>query len=143
MDFNDDVESPPTRRWVASLGLVEAITWLHPQGVPPTFQQGSQPIDGIFVAPQLLDMATGRYLSFGNAVPIDHRAIWLDLSLPAICPKNQEANIRPMARQLQCKDPRIVAQYKCALIEILEKQQLPQRLQHLNTTLQSPTNLQQ
>jgi len=28
---------------------------------PPTFQRGSQPIDGIFMAPQLLEMATGGY----------------------------------------------------------------------------------
>jgi len=62
--------------------IVEAIMWLHPDWAPPTYQQGSCPIDRIFTALQLLATAAGGYLSFGNAIPSDHCAIWLDLHLP-------------------------------------------------------------
>jgi len=82
MDFNDNIESQPVQWWAANLGLVEVITHLHLIGAPPMFQHCSHPIDGIFVAPQLLDQAVGRYLSFGNGIPSDHCAIWLDLHLP-------------------------------------------------------------
>jgi len=76
--------------WAANIGLVEAITWLHPNLPPPTFQSGSQPINGIFIVPQLLAQAAGGYLSFVNVVPRDHCAIWLDINLPEICPHCQE-----------------------------------------------------
>jgi len=72
MDINDDVTDHLVRRWVASLELVEAIMWLNPSQAPPTFQRGSQPIDGIFTAPQLLAMATGGHFSFGDAIPSNH-----------------------------------------------------------------------
>jgi len=94
-DFKDDVESQSVLKWVATLGLVEAITFLHPTGAPPMFQWGSRPIDGIFVATQLLERAGRGYLSFGDVAPSDHRTIWLDLHLPEICPQHQEAHIKP------------------------------------------------
>jgi len=54
-DCNDDVSSADIRHWASSLGLVEAITWIHQGDPPPTYQRGTRPIDGIFAAPQLLD----------------------------------------------------------------------------------------
>jgi len=40
MDFNDDVMDMAVRQWAASLSLVEAITWLHQESLPPTYQRG-------------------------------------------------------------------------------------------------------
>jgi len=37
-DFNDNITNAATKSWVAKLGLVEAITWLHPDQPPPRFQ---------------------------------------------------------------------------------------------------------
>jgi len=104
-DFSDDITAPWVKRWAANLGLVEAITYLHPDGTPLTYQQGSYPIDGIFTAPQLLEKVASGYLSFGDAIPSDHHAIWLDLHLPEVCPLHQEAHTKPQACCLQCKDP--------------------------------------
>jgi len=50
--FNDDVTSAWVKRWVANLGLVEAIMYLHPESAPPTYQRGIHPINSIFRAPQ-------------------------------------------------------------------------------------------
>jgi len=46
-NYNNDITSPLVQWWAANLGLVEAITWLHLDTAPPTYQWGSQPIDGI------------------------------------------------------------------------------------------------
>ncbi len=40
-DFNDDITDTSVRRWAANLGLVEAITWLHPTN-PPHLSTGSK-----------------------------------------------------------------------------------------------------
>ncbi len=140
-DFNDDVTDTPVRAWAAQLGLVEAITWLTVGDAPPTYQRGSRPIDGIFMAPQLLQLATGGYLSFGDAVPSDHRAIWIDLHLPEINPPNPESYLKPSACRLQCKDPCIVDCYNQVLLEILHNHNIPQRLSQLQELLRKPTDL--
>jgi len=71
-DFNDNVTTQWVKRWAANLRLVEAIMHLHPECAPPTYQRAVNPINGIFMAPQLLAKAAGSYLSFGNAIPSDH-----------------------------------------------------------------------
>jgi len=140
-DFNNDVESLAVQQWAAALSLVEAIMCLHPARAPPTFQWGSWPINEIFAAPQLLKMAAGEYLSFGDAIPSNHWAIWLDLHLPELCPQHQETHTKPWTWCLQCKDPWVVTRYNLVLVEILTKQNIPLWLQQLNDTLQGLADL--
>jgi len=140
-DFNDDITAPETCRWAARLGLVEALTWLYPTSPPPTYQRGQRSIDGIFIAPQLLAMAAGGYRSFGDAVPSDHRAIWLDLHLPEICPVQQAAHIKPSTRRLKCNDPRVVERYNQELLKILHHDHIPDRVHELNEVLLRPNHL--
>jgi len=138
---NDDVSSAAIRHWASSLGLVEAITWIHQGDPPPTYQQGTRPIDGIFVAPQLLDQASGGYLSFGAAIPSDHRAIWINLHLPQFGPRQNDAHIKLAARQLKCSDPRVVDRYNQELMTLLNIHKIPQCLSQLDTILQRPADV--
>jgi len=69
---NNNISSPTIQQWASGLGLVDGITWLHPVEAPPIFHRGSRPIDGIFLAPQLLARASGGYLCFGEAIPSDN-----------------------------------------------------------------------
>jgi len=94
------------------------------------------------MAPQLLARASGGYLSFGAAIPSNHRAIWIDLHLLWICPCHQEAHVKPLACRLKCSDPHVVEWYNLALAEILNKHDIPQRLSNLDTILQHPSDLQ-
>jgi len=140
-DFNEDVMETTASRWATNLGLVEVVTWLHLNSPPPTFQRGRRPIDGIFIAPQLLAQAAGGYLSFGDVVPSDHRAIWIDLHLPEVCQTRAEAYIQPGARRLQCKDPRTIERYNQLLLEIMEPHNALSRINQLNQNLQQPSDL--
>jgi len=140
-DFNDDITDSEARIWAANLGLIEAITYLHNSTPPPTYQRGSRPIDGIFIAPQLLPFASGGYLAFGDTIPSDHWEIWLDLHLPEICPPQPESHIKPTACQLRCKDPRVVARYNDMLLDMLQSQNIPQRLAQLQDQLRCPGDL--
>jgi len=108
---------------------------------PFTYQRGRKPIDRIFITPQLLPMAAGGYCGFGDAIPSDHRAIWLDLHLPEICPKNQSAHTKPSARRLKCNDPRVVDKYNTTLWTELQKQQIPDTVQEMGKQLQKPTDV--
>ena len=66
MDNNEHVQSPTMLTFLDSLGLKEAITDRHAQtlGYAPTYQEGRDPIDGIFISEELLPSASG-YLAFG------------------------------------------------------------------------------
>jgi len=80
-------------------------------------------------------------LSFGDAIPSDHHAIWLDLKLPEVCPVHQELHIKALACQLQCKDPRIVERYNSALLDMLMKQNIPQRIKEIDLLTMRPSDL--
>jgi len=96
-NFNEDITDPSIHCWATNLGLVEVITWLHHVTPPPTYQCGQKPIDSIFITPQLLPLAAGGYCGFSDAIPSDHRAIWLDLHLLEICLMHQLAHTKPSA----------------------------------------------
>jgi len=140
-DVNDDVTDTKVKTWAAKLGLVEAITWLHPIDPPPTYQRGRCPINGILLAPKMLQKVAGGYFCFGKVVPSDHRAIWLDLHLPEICPCDQMPHTPPRARWLQCKDPRIVNKYNMHLLQIIQEHHLPEKIKALSDKLQQLMDL--
>jgi len=115
--------------------------YLHSDNAPPTYQRGSHPIDSIFTAPQLLEKTAGGYLSYGDAIPSYHHAIWLDLHLPEVCPMHQETHIKLQAQCLQCKDPWIVDWYNTVLLEMLAQQNLLQQIWEINNQLTRPLDL--
>jgi len=139
-NFNEAITDTTARRWATNLGLVEAITWLHQHQPPPTFQRGSHPIDGIFMAPQLLAQAAGGYLSFRDVVPSDHWAIWVNLHLPEMSSTSAGGYVKPSTHQLQCKDPCIITWYNQLLLDILAPHNVLQQIQHLNNTLHKPSS---
>jgi len=74
-------------------------------------------------------------------IPSDHRAIWLDLHLPEICPPHPECHIKPTACRLQCKDPWIVARYNEVLLGIMQSQNITQRVLQLKSQAVCPGDL--
>ena len=77
MDANEHVENNRMTECFEALDLKEAILDKHwvVHGTQPTYQRGSDPIDGIFVSANIKAQAAG-YLPFGEG-PSDHRGIWV------------------------------------------------------------------
>jgi len=88
------------------------------QQLPATHNQGSALINGIFVPITLLKHCQTGFLAFGNVVPSDHHAVWIDIPAHCVCPTELEEIVHPCACCLQCKDPHIVHKYKQLLWEL-------------------------
>jgi len=102
-------------------------TNLHLTQPPAAHNRGSAPIDGIFIPLTLLKHCQAGYLAFGDGVPSDHQALWLDIPTQCICPVETELIARPLARRLQCKDPWVVTRYNQTLSTLLKEDNLEAR----------------
>jgi len=110
------------------MGLVEAITGQHGLEGPNMHNCSTNPIDGIFV---LLPNVTSGYFAFGEGIPSNHRALWINIPLAALGWFTILESIPLQAQQLKCNDPRIIKKYNDALQFQLNTHQLPQRIEWL------------
>lgn len=78
LDGNEDIRSWVFAEGFKDLGLKEVILGKHGWNAPPTFIDGSHPIDAIFVSPMLNCKATG-YMGFSESFA-DHRCLWFDIT---------------------------------------------------------------
>ncbi len=129
-DMNNDVRSQKIQQKLRQSGLVEGLTTQHRFPLA-THNQGSFPIDGIFLPSVLLDHCESGYLEFGEAIPSDHRVLWIDIPATYISLEEKEAIERPLARRLHCKDPCVVARYNDLLWESLQETKLAQQATEL------------
>ena len=108
-DINEDVKSNNIKNWAAETGIEEIVSTTTELTVP-TSQQGSKPIDGIFVSPSLIHQQAG-YFPFGT-IQSDHRALWVDIGHDHMfgfkLPSQQPSN----ARRLQCQIPHVRESWK-------------------------------
>ena len=70
---------------------------------PPTFERGTDAIDGIFVSPTVKVKKAG-FLGFGD-IPGDHRGIWIDVPQKSILGYKMSDIPRASARRLKLDDP--------------------------------------
>jgi len=106
------------------MGLVEATTALPGNLGPNTHNRGQTPINRIFIPQSLLNSIMAGYYAFGEGIPSDHQALWLDIPLTSLGWFNIPAPIPLKAQRLKCTDPRIVKQYNMALQELMEQHHL-------------------
>jgi hypothetical protein len=113
MDANEDVRQGPVSDMVESLAMQEAILEKHSSASPPaTYNRNHQrqPIDGIWVSAGV-EIHRAGYLEFGGASPSNHWALWIDFHLTKLFGSTIMPTVRPNARRLKAKDPRLVAKY--------------------------------
>lgn len=91
---------------MADLGLVEIFLQQHGTGGPSTYNRGSHPIDGIYVSMTLQGIRC-RYDEF----VLDQRLRWAEIPLSIALGHNVPPSVKPKARRLKCKDPRVVSRY--------------------------------
>jgi len=87
--MNDDMRSPTIQKLLRSVGMVDGPTSQH-WSPPATHNHRSTPIDSIFLPITLVDQCSMGYLKFGEAVPSNHRALWLDIPAQYICPVEKD-----------------------------------------------------
>ena len=131
-DWNEHIQRPALQEWMALFNLKEAVTSIQEGQPPPTYQRGSDPIDGIFVSEELVPSKSG-YLEFGE-IPGDHRGIWIDIPNQSVLGYNMNDIPRHKARRLKLDDPRVVQKYLQILDKIFKQNQVFSRLKELKQT---------
>jgi endonuclease/exonuclease/phosphatase family metal-dependent hydrolase len=126
MDVNEDVREGSLTLELAEAGLTELITDKHGHDWPPTFQLGSQPIDGIFATEGLRGCKSGYLQSMS-----DHVGLWVDIPYEKVFGPGSRPSVLAGGRKLHCRDPRIVDRYHKALIPMLENQNIFNRAEFL------------
>ena len=85
------------------------------------------PIDGIWISPNL-EIKAGGYFAFDEVFQgTDHRTLWVDITYNMAFGHNMAPLVKPQARRLQCKDPRLVDNYIRKYEEIIIKNNLISR----------------
>jgi hypothetical protein len=133
MDANEDIRVGPLMAALAAVGLQEVIINRHGANGPPTFEQGSCPIDGLFVTPTLLGLQCG-YTSYWHG----HRCLWIDIPQSIAFGHEMPSIIRAPARRLKLDDPRIVSRFQDSYAAHITQEDLLARVQALNNEKQTP-----
>lgn len=146
LDGNDDMRRGALHRSLSACQLRECILEKHGNKAVNTYRRNTRnvPIDGIWVSPNI-EIKAGGYFAFDDVFQgTDHRTLWVDITYNIAFGHNMAPLVKPLARRLQCKDPRTVANYICKYEEIIKKHQLISRAlaleeqskQHFNLDLQ-------
>ena len=103
----------PSATALKNCSMTEALLQRHGFSGPSTFRWNNTrtPIDGIWISPGI-SISAGGYLDYDCIIPgADHRTLWIDVSFINALGHVMPAIIRPQARRLNCRDPRIVENY--------------------------------
>ena len=110
IELNKDITKDSVKQKFESIGLQECITEKHTAtGMAPTYQQGSRPIDGIYLSPSL-DISTGGYFPF-KEVPTDHRFLWVKIEFEQCFGCNMPPLASIDSRRLKTDDPQCVKRF--------------------------------
>ena len=111
MDANDHVVDGELAMRLRGEGLAmeEAVHSRNPGQGPPTHFRGSQPIDGIWVTPDV-EVCGAAYLPF-DACLGDHRPVLVDVSMKSFLGSNMPRIVPAAARKLTSKVGRIRQKY--------------------------------
>jgi hypothetical protein len=113
LDGNSDMRDSPLATALKNCFMTEALLQRHGFSGPSTFRWNNTrtPIDGIWISPGI-SISAGGYLDYDCIIPgADHRTLWIDVSFINALGHVMPAIIRPQARRLNCRDPRIVENY--------------------------------
>lgn len=130
IDSNEHILLGPLARKLthASIRLVEISHSFWPRGTEPnTYFRGSQPIDGIYVSPDI-EATSLLSLSFHEGVG-DHRTTIVDFTTASMIGHYQGHVVRPTSRRLTTKQPSSVHNYNTSLLSLLVSHRVPERLQ--------------
>jgi hypothetical protein len=122
-DLNESVFSPRIRSLFERYGMRNSIFQRHGErDAPPTYQQGSQVIDGIW-ATQGLSVVAGGYFAPGEE-PTDHSLLWIDVTYESALGHGLAAPATLNARRLRLYDSKTTKKYLDRYEKNLEEKQI-------------------
>ena len=132
-DWNNDIRKKKFLENFTKRNLIPAIHHVHGNELPPTYNEGSKPIDEIFVSTTLKINACG-YLPHGSSLG-DHCPVWVDLNRDTVL--GVKGHLKPIyqARKLKTQDPRIVEKYNNTLHDLLESKEVLERTRFLANSI--------
>ena len=143
MDANEDVRNPLLVNFFKTFGMREAILERHASdsSPPATYQRNTSriPIDGIWCNRTLTAVHAG-YFAFGDAIPSDHRALWIDFTLEEVLGQDSPPITKPSARKLKANDPRLVNKYNKRATKEVRKTGIDTQLSELHQKSSSEWN---
>jgi hypothetical protein len=130
IDANKSILRGPISKALTKIGLFEVSHRYWDQGSEPnTHIAGSMSIDGIFTTNDV-EMTNLISLPFNESVG-DHRTMILEVSTASTIGHYQGKIVRPSARRLTTKQPRVLSAYNSRLEQQYHMHRIPKRLDEL------------
>ena len=118
-DWNEDVYEDEIRNNFKKRNMVPGITGRHKDQAPPTYNNGSHPIDEIFCTSGLVITGSG-FLEHGINEG-DHCPLWIEFTKQSLLGTLPPDIATYQPRRLKTHDPNIVKKYNIILEEEFEK----------------------
>jgi len=83
-NINEDIKEELISTMFQQLGLSKVIIAQHRTHGPNIHNCSQKPIDGIFLPNHCIQTVQSGYFAFGEGIPSDHCAVWIDLLLAAL-----------------------------------------------------------
>ena len=135
-DWNTNVTKEKFLEEFERRNLIPAIATVHGKNLPPTHNNGSVPIDEIFVS-RTININAAGYLEHGSTLS-DHRPIWIDVTKQSLIGTKSKLSPTFAARKLKTNDPRIVNNYLNKLHSLLNENKVVQRAERLARWVNGP-----
>ena len=111
LDANEDLRNGPVATALQSHNLREVLLTKHGQNAPPTTDNGSSVIDGIWATPSI-NIEQGGYQAGGEALPrTNHRCLWIDVTYETLYGHVLPPIMGYAICRLKLQDPRVVKRF--------------------------------
>lgn len=136
LDGNFNMKHSDLKSALKALSLRELFLDKHDMDGPSTFRRNNtnHPIDGIWASPSIQNKAGGYFAYDEVFLNTDHRCLWIDISYENAFGHIMPTIVKPQARRLHCRDPRVVRNYVQLYRKCLLKRNVLSRLQRLKDT---------
>jgi hypothetical protein len=130
IDANTDTRHGSFPSKLYQLGLTNIFLRKFGPTIPPTYAQGSLPIDSIYISASLQSCRAGFLKIY-----CDHRILWIDVSQEIAFGRHLHPNFQTRPSRLQLQDPRVVTRYTGLLESFLTEHQIQSRLERLQQSM--------
>ena len=130
-DFNENVYTGRYTKRLAmqDLNMTEQCHTTTKQRLPATFDDGSQPIDAIFVTAGVVCISACLLARYGGIG--DHRSFILDFTSASLIGENFPNIMPARLRKLHCESKRLVNNYTKALDQLCDRHNMYQQITSL------------